>query len=89
MLRLRTDQMDAFYDTGFMVQPDVFAAAEVARMRDAFDRLESTARRLGSTTMHDGSQFVLDTILSEVRTNLKCVNPFGHIRKVCWHLPCR
>ena len=62
MLRLRTDQMDAFYDTGFMVQPDVFAAAEVARMRDAFDRLESTARRLGSTTMHDGSQFVLDTM---------------------------
>ena len=61
MSRLRSDQIDAFYDAGFMVQPGVFSAAEVARMCEAFDRLEATARRLGSTTMHDGSQFVLDT----------------------------
>jgi ectoine hydroxylase-related dioxygenase (phytanoyl-CoA dioxygenase family) len=62
VLRLRSDQMDAFYDTGFVVQPDVFSPVEVASMCDAFDRLEATARRLGSTTMHDGSQFVLDAM---------------------------
>jgi ectoine hydroxylase-related dioxygenase (phytanoyl-CoA dioxygenase family) len=44
-----------------VVQPDVFTGDEVAKMRDAFDRLESTARRLGSTAMHEGSQFVVDT----------------------------
>jgi ectoine hydroxylase-related dioxygenase (phytanoyl-CoA dioxygenase family) len=58
---LRPDQVSAFFDTGFTVQPDVFAAAEVAQMREAFDRLESTARRIGSTAMHNGSQFVVDT----------------------------
>ena len=62
MARLRADQIDAFYNTGFTVQPDVFSAAEVGLMREAFDRLEATARRLGSTAMHDGSQFVVDTI---------------------------
>ena len=61
MTRLRLDQVEAFYDAGFTVQPDVFSAAEVKRMRHAFDRLEATARRIGSTTMHDGSQFVVDT----------------------------
>jgi ectoine hydroxylase-related dioxygenase (phytanoyl-CoA dioxygenase family) len=59
---LRADQMDAFFDAGFTVQPDVFSADEVARMREAFDRLEATARRLGSNAMHDGSQFVVDTL---------------------------
>ena len=60
MSRLRADQIDAFYDAGFTVQPDVFSAAEVGLMREAFDRLEATARRLGSNAMHDGSQFVVD-----------------------------
>ena len=62
MARLRADQIKAFFDAGFTVQPDVFSADEVAAMRDAFDRLENTARRIGSTAMHDGSQFVVDSL---------------------------
>jgi hypothetical protein len=38
----------------------VFTDAEVERMREAFDRLESAAARLGETGVHRGSLFVLD-----------------------------
>jgi ectoine hydroxylase-related dioxygenase (phytanoyl-CoA dioxygenase family) len=62
MSPLRPDQVSAFYDAGFTVQPDVFSAAEVALMREAFDRLEVTARRIGTTEMHNGSQFVVDPL---------------------------
>jgi ectoine hydroxylase-related dioxygenase (phytanoyl-CoA dioxygenase family) len=54
--------VEAFFDAGFTVQPDVFSATEVEVMREAFDRLESTARRIGATEMHNGSQFVVDRV---------------------------
>jgi len=57
---LSDDQVHAFFDTGFTVQAGVFSAADVAVMRAAFDRLEATARRLRTTTLHDGAQFVLE-----------------------------
>ena len=52
-------QMEAFFSVGYVVCPDVFGAGEVDEMLRAFDRLESVARRLGRTQMHDGSLFVL------------------------------
>jgi hypothetical protein len=45
------EQVNAFYESGFTVQPDVFSAVEVRRIDRSFDRLEATARQLGSTTM--------------------------------------
>lgn len=53
-------QVERFEQQGFLVVEDVFSADEVARMREAFERLEEIARRLGETTMADGSQFVVD-----------------------------
>jgi ectoine hydroxylase-related dioxygenase (phytanoyl-CoA dioxygenase family) len=52
-------QLEAFFSVGYVVRPDVFAPEEVREMLRAFERLESVARRLGRTRMHDGSLFVL------------------------------
>lgn len=49
-----------YEERGFVVIPDVFSPAEVDRMREAFDRLEATARRLRQTKMVRGSQFVVE-----------------------------
>ena len=57
---LDQNDVEAFFDVGFVVVPDSFSPAEVAEMRAAFERLERTARRLGSTRMHHGSRFVLE-----------------------------
>ena len=51
---------DEFAERGFTVVREVFDTAEVDRMRRAFERLEQTARRLGETTMHRGTQFVVE-----------------------------
>lgn len=58
--KLSPSQVDAFFETGFTVARGVFDADEVATILQAFRRLESRARQLGSTTMHEGSQFVVD-----------------------------
>ena len=57
--RLDERQLEAFFSIGYVVCPDVFAPDEVGEMLRAFERLESVARRLGRTGMHDGSLFVL------------------------------
>ena len=50
---------EAFIRDGFDVFRNVFTAAEVTLIAEAFDRLERTARRLRSTRMVRGSQFVV------------------------------
>jgi ectoine hydroxylase-related dioxygenase (phytanoyl-CoA dioxygenase family) len=56
---LTAREQDEFFETGFVLLPDVFQPFEVAEMRTAFERLEQTAYRLRKTQIHGGSQFVL------------------------------
>ena len=56
---LTEGQRRRFFTEGFVLQPDVFSAAEVQRMRHAFERLAEAASALGASGMHRGSQFVL------------------------------
>ena len=62
MIRLSPEQVHAFLDQGFVVEPDVFQTAEIEEMRRAFGRLERMARGLPKSGMHRGSQFVLERI---------------------------
>jgi hypothetical protein len=59
---LTPEQIEQFYEVGFVLVPDVFSAAEVEEMRAAFDRLQQTAVALGETRLHNGSQFVVETV---------------------------
>ncbi len=52
--------LEALDRDGFAVVRGVFRPAEVTRMRAAFDRLLEAARQLPGTTLHRGSQFVVD-----------------------------
>lgn len=52
--------VEAFDRDGFVVVHDVFTPSEIDRMREAFNRLETTARCLRETAMVDGSQFVVE-----------------------------
>lgn len=56
---LNADQLRDFFEIGFVVQPCVFAAAEIQEIRAAFQRLEQTAYKLRETQIFRGSQFVL------------------------------
>jgi len=56
---LRDEQIGAFHTRGFFVRPDVFSAAEIASMRDAFDRLERTA--IGLDHARAGDLVILST----------------------------
>ena len=67
MVPLADAEIDEFFERGFLVRPAVFAAAEIAEMRAAFDRLEETAGRLGSTRMHRGALWVLETVTAPDR----------------------
>jgi ectoine hydroxylase-related dioxygenase (phytanoyl-CoA dioxygenase family) len=58
---LTPSQIEGFEQRGYLVVEGVFSAREVARMRDAFDQLEQTARTLRETTTHEGSQFVVES----------------------------
>lgn len=52
-------QVSEFYDRGYVTVPGVFSRAELGRMRRGFDRLARVATRLGRSTNHRGSRFVL------------------------------
>jgi ectoine hydroxylase-related dioxygenase (phytanoyl-CoA dioxygenase family) len=58
---LSPSQLQDFYETGYVLVPDVFQPREVALMAEATDRLRAMADSLPSTgqVMHQGSQFVL------------------------------
>lgn len=55
-------QVDAFYEHGYFVQPDVFGRGELASMREAFDRLERIACQFSEPTMYRGAQFVVHRV---------------------------
>jgi ectoine hydroxylase-related dioxygenase (phytanoyl-CoA dioxygenase family) len=59
-VRLDVDQVEAFYEQGWFVLPDLFGPAEIATARAAFERLYQTAQMLRDTQMHRGAYFVLD-----------------------------
>lgn len=59
-MQLTPDQLSQFFDEGFLVVPELFSTGDVARMRRAFDSLESQARCLGRSAVHRGSMFVID-----------------------------
>ena len=58
---LTAEHVRSFRDRGFVVVENVFDADEVDQMRQAFDGLAATARTLEQTTMHEGSQFVVES----------------------------
>ena len=57
---LGAEQVQAFYEQGFVVVVDVFRPKELAQMRAAFDRLERMAFALNESGMNGGSQFVIE-----------------------------
>jgi ectoine hydroxylase-related dioxygenase (phytanoyl-CoA dioxygenase family) len=75
---LTREQVDEFYERGFVLVPDVFARAEVEEMRAAFERLRGMARRLAESGMHRGSQFVLE------RGARDCESADVRIHRIVW-----
>lgn len=59
---LTQEQIDPFFERGFVVKPGVFSPAEITEMRAAFDRLERIAYGLEGAGMYRGSQFVLERV---------------------------
>jgi ectoine hydroxylase-related dioxygenase (phytanoyl-CoA dioxygenase family) len=57
---LTDEQVESFFQRGFVLLPDVFAPADIAKMRAAFERLHEMAATLRESGMHRGSQFVLE-----------------------------
>lgn len=60
MRTLSQAELAAFRGQGFVVVPDVWTAAEVTEMREAFARLAVDAAQLDGAVMHRGAQFVVD-----------------------------
>jgi len=61
---LSPEQINDFYETGFIVIRSLFSAAEMAEVSAGFDRLQAQAASLPADSenamiMHQGSQFVL------------------------------
>lgn len=56
---LRADEVDDFFEVGWIIRRGLFRAGEVARMRACFDELERIASGLTETALHRGSYFVL------------------------------
>lgn len=57
---LEREKVDRFEGDGYLVIRQLFDPADIVRIRRAFERLETTARRLSDSGMHEGSQFVLE-----------------------------
>lgn len=57
---LAPQQVDSFFDAGFLVLREVFDSHEIAAIRASFERLATVARELNESTMYEGSQFVLE-----------------------------
>jgi ectoine hydroxylase-related dioxygenase (phytanoyl-CoA dioxygenase family) len=75
---LTREQVDEFYERGFVLVPGVFASAEIEEMRAAFERLRKMASRLGESGMHRGSQFVLEHGAEG------CGHPSMRIHRIVW-----
>lgn len=59
-MQLSGQQVDEFFERGWIVVPDLFTEAEMRVARRAFERLYSTAQRLRVTQNHAGAYFVLE-----------------------------
>ena len=59
--------VETFYRDGYLVIPQVFDAEDLSLISDALDRLAATARRFTTTTMHRGTQFVVQPTERGVR----------------------
>ena len=57
---LSRDQLERFFEVGFLVVEGLFDDAEVARMAASFDRLAAMASGLTCSGEHLGSEFVID-----------------------------
>ena len=76
-MQFSSAQVREFFETGFVVVPDLFSDSEVDEMRAGFTRLERLARRLGRSAFHRGSQFVLEPYESGGEADLR-------IHRVVW-----
>jgi hypothetical protein len=56
---LRADEVQDFFEVGWITRRALFRADEVARMRACFDELERIASGLTETGLHRGAYFVL------------------------------
>lgn len=58
-MSLSRDEVEAFHAGGFFVRRGLFAPDEVARARDALERLYAVAQTLTATGDHDGAFYAL------------------------------
>jgi hypothetical protein len=58
-IALHADEVEDFFELGWVMRRALFGADEVARMRACFDALEQIASNLPETALHQGSYFVL------------------------------
>lgn len=56
---LTDDEVEAFFETGWVLRESLFEAEEVEAMRRSFDRLESLAGGMRETGLNRGAHFVL------------------------------
>ena len=61
---LSEEQIDAFFEIGFVIVPDVFTPTEIEEMRAGFDRLQKMAYSLSEAGIHKGSDFAIDRLES-------------------------
>lgn len=76
--RLSKEQVEAFFEVGFVVQPNVFSPAEIEKIRAAFVRLQEIANTLSEECMHKGAQFVVERTCAEREA------PRVRIHRVVW-----
>lgn len=57
---LSDEQIEAFFEIGFVIVPDVFTPTEIEEMRAGFDRLQKMAYALSEPRIHKGSDFAIE-----------------------------
>lgn len=58
-MKLSKDQINQFYETGYLFLDRLFLEPEIAEIRTAIERLQVEASSLEGIVMHKGSQFVV------------------------------
>lgn len=58
---LSDEQIREFFEVGWTIIPNLFKKDELLKMRACFDELASTAEKIKTTQMYNGSSFVLAT----------------------------
>ena len=61
---LSVEQVEAFFEIGFVIVPDVFTPTEIGEMRAGFDRLQEMAYALSEAGIYKGSDFAIDRLES-------------------------